>query len=418
MPKRLLFISNGHGEDSIAAEIVRRLPRASRSMPIPLSATDAPTTASARSSARAPPPQRRLTACAARCCATRSPASASARASASCAAWPRPMMPSSSSAICIGIVMCWFERHPRPASISTSTSPATTTAISGVERWLIGRTCDLVFNRDARLAAQLTAAGVDARFAGNVMMDTLVTGAFDAAARRRHPRAIAILPGSRDTMRENFALQLEALRPVPSICRNRSVHRARSPRRRRRTCRGRPASPWRRRHCSATATSPSTSAPVRWAPCSSASRHRAGAGRHRHLQALGLGSPVVTFLTAGTTTAPRCPTNAALFGDSRLVVDRDPAALAAAMARLLPTTPIARAAAPSAASASARPAPSTRHHCGTVALELAVGHGEGLGQHPVEALAEIGRIGLVAHSRRRSCRTGPRRQRRWSRTGS
>ena len=27
-PKRLLFISNGHGEDSIAAEIVRRLPAA------------------------------------------------------------------------------------------------------------------------------------------------------------------------------------------------------------------------------------------------------------------------------------------------------------------------------------------------------------------------------------------------------
>ena len=76
---------------------------------------------------------------------------------------------------------------------------------------------DLVLNRDDILAEQLRRAGVNARFAGSAMMDTLVTGPYGAAGKRRHPVAIAILPGSRADKAENFKLQLAALRLLPGI---------------------------------------------------------------------------------------------------------------------------------------------------------------------------------------------------------
>ena len=59
-----------------------------------------------------------------------------------------------------------------------------------------------------------------------------------------------------------------------------------------------------------------------------------GQGGTANLQALGLGKPVVTFLAEGTT-ASRAARNAALMGDARVLVDRDPAAMAGALTRLL-----------------------------------------------------------------------------------
>lgn len=86
---------------------------------------------------------------------------------------------------------------------------------SGLERWVIGKTCRTVFNRSEKLARTLAAAGIDARAAGNVMMDTIPSGDYDAASRRTRARAITLLPGSRDATAANFALQAEALAALP-----------------------------------------------------------------------------------------------------------------------------------------------------------------------------------------------------------
>jgi uncharacterized protein (TIGR03492 family) len=86
---------------------------------------------------------------------------------------------------------------------------------SPAERFAIKRTCRTVFCRSQNLAQTLTAAGIDARTAGNVMMDTVPEGDYNAKARRTRPLAVTLLPGSRALTAESFALQVEALRRLP-----------------------------------------------------------------------------------------------------------------------------------------------------------------------------------------------------------
>lgn len=84
------------------------------------------------------------------------------------------------------------------------------------ERWIIKRTCRTVFSRHPALANSLRADGVDARAVGNVMMDTIPRSGFDAKALRTRPLAVTLLPGSRDQTTLNFALQVEALVRLPA----------------------------------------------------------------------------------------------------------------------------------------------------------------------------------------------------------
>ena len=79
----------------------------------------------------------------------------------------------------------------------------------------IKRACKTVFCRADNLARTLEHMGVDARCAGNVMMDTIPHGDYDAAARRTRPLAVTLLPGSRALTAESFALQVDALRTLP-----------------------------------------------------------------------------------------------------------------------------------------------------------------------------------------------------------
>ena len=83
---------------------------------------------------------------------------------------------------------------------------------SGLERWAIQKSCKTVFCRSDNLAGSLTAIGVDARCAGNVMMDTIPHGDYDPQLRRTRPQAVTLLPGSRALTGESFALQVAALR--------------------------------------------------------------------------------------------------------------------------------------------------------------------------------------------------------------
>lgn len=84
-----------------------------------------------------------------------------------------------------------------------------------IERWVIGRTCRTVFNRHQSLADSLRADDVDARAVGNVMMDTIPRSGFDAKSLRSRPLAVTLLPGSREQTADNFALQVEAIRRLP-----------------------------------------------------------------------------------------------------------------------------------------------------------------------------------------------------------
>jgi uncharacterized protein (TIGR03492 family) len=86
---------------------------------------------------------------------------------------------------------------------------------SALEGWLIQRTARTVYCRSDALAAPLRQIGVDARFAGNVMMDAIPRGDYDAASRRTRMRAVTLLPGSRQLVGESFALQVAALRKLP-----------------------------------------------------------------------------------------------------------------------------------------------------------------------------------------------------------
>ncbi|KKB08769.1 hypothetical protein [Devosia chinhatensis] len=86
---------------------------------------------------------------------------------------------------------------------------------SRLERLVIARACDLVFCRAESLAAPLRADGVDARSAGNLMMDTVPYGHYDTQARRARPLAVTLLPGSRALTAESFALQVAGLRLLP-----------------------------------------------------------------------------------------------------------------------------------------------------------------------------------------------------------
>ena len=83
---------------------------------------------------------------------------------------------------------------------------------SGLEA-AIARGAKVVFARDAATAAALAARGVDARFAGNVMMDDVApTGAplpLDASALR-----VAVLPGSRDDAPSNAAVAVRRLAAI------------------------------------------------------------------------------------------------------------------------------------------------------------------------------------------------------------
>ncbi|MGV8832397.1 MAG: hypothetical protein ACOH2N_10510 [Devosia sp.] len=87
---------------------------------------------------------------------------------------------------------------------------------SAAERFVIKRACKTVFCRADGLAQMLSHLGVDARSAGNVMMDTVPRGDYNAQARRSKPLAVTLLPGSRALTAESFELQIDALRSLPA----------------------------------------------------------------------------------------------------------------------------------------------------------------------------------------------------------
>ena len=338
-PLRVLVVSNGHGEDSIGADLVRRLPATI--------ACDAyPTLGAGRAYegvCDVVGPRRFLPSEGLR---RRGTLLKDAQAGFGIGAALRFMRTDARQyeAIVVvgdmlGVIMCWLSGQRVRVYLDVYKS-GYANRYSALERFVIRRTCDLVLTRDERLAGQLRSAGIPARFAGNAMMDTLVTGQFDARRRRRHAKAIAILPGSRASHAKNFALQVAALRQVPGVAEVdlfavlapgadvaelasasglNLVNDGEGP--------------------DSLGTLAGDGLTVHLATGSLGAVIEAcdivlGQAGTANLQAIGMGRPVVSFLAEGARPA-RVRRVAALLGESRITVSPDATMLGAAVARLL-----------------------------------------------------------------------------------
>jgi len=214
--QRFLFISNGHGEDWIAAAIVARL--------MPDICVEAyPVVGSGTAYAGICPivgPRGRVDSGGART------AKGSLRrdvAKGGLAMLPpalkflRSVRDSYDKVVVVGDVtvpaLAWLSGYKNLFHIDCYKTGAAR-LYSSAERFILKRTCATAFCRADNLAAMLREDGIDAKAAGNLMMDTIPLGDYDAQSRRRHPLAITLLPGSRGETVDNFARQIKALRKL------------------------------------------------------------------------------------------------------------------------------------------------------------------------------------------------------------
>ena len=213
---------------------------------------------------------------------------------------------------------------------------------SGPEQWAIRQACDLVFCRSPNLSRALQHIGVDARSAGNVMMDTIPTGDYDAAGRRTRPTAVTLLPGSRALTAESFALQVTALRLLPAemvpdvflaVAGSLNVDDLARAASLRRTpmLSAEPADLGQLSDGTLTIHMARGGAMGNLLAASDLALSQAGTAT---VQALGLGRPVITFINARDRRS-RFTDEQMLFGEARRVVASDPEAIAAALRELL-----------------------------------------------------------------------------------
>ena len=84
-----------------------------------------------------------------------------------------------------------------------------------LERWAIKKACNKVYCRDDILAASLRQFGVDAVSKGNIMLDLVPFGQYKIEPRRKNKLLLALLPGSRKTTAKNLKFQIEAIKKLP-----------------------------------------------------------------------------------------------------------------------------------------------------------------------------------------------------------
>lgn len=217
-PKRVLFISNGHGEDSIAAAMARQMPAgiAIEAYPMigagnafagvcpvvgPRATLASEGWRNVKGSLRRDIATGGL--------ATVPPALKFLREIRN--RYDRIVVVGDM----VGVLACYGTGHRDILYIDVYKTGAAR-LYSGIERWTIKRACQTVFCRADSLAQVLVQQGIDARSAGNVMMDTIPQGDYDAASRRTKQRAVTLLPGSRALTAESFALQVDGLRSLPT----------------------------------------------------------------------------------------------------------------------------------------------------------------------------------------------------------
>ncbi|MEO5804949.1 hypothetical protein [Devosia sp.] len=213
---------------------------------------------------------------------------------------------------------------------------------SMLEAMAIKRTCRTVFCRAKTLSDTLAGKGVDARCAGNVMMDTIPTGDYGAAARRTKARAITLLPGSRALTAESFSIQVDALRLLPPVDRpdvflavagsvNVEELAKQSGLRRTLMLSSEADDLGELSDGSLTIHMARGGAMGNLLATSDVVLSQAGTAT---VQALGQGKPAITFINTRDRRS-RFADEQALFGDARVVVEGDPALVSAALRKLL-----------------------------------------------------------------------------------
>ncbi|MCF6343956.1 MAG: hypothetical protein L3J15_04665 [Devosiaceae bacterium] len=84
-----------------------------------------------------------------------------------------------------------------------------------IERWAIKKACKKTYCRDDILAASLRKYKINAISKGNIMIDIIPFGDYDVSLHRSKKTAITLLPGSRKTTARNLKLQVEAIKKLP-----------------------------------------------------------------------------------------------------------------------------------------------------------------------------------------------------------
>jgi uncharacterized protein (TIGR03492 family) len=212
--RRFLFISNGHGEDSIAAAIVAAMPKGSEVEAYPMIGTGnayagicpivGPRATLASEGWRNVKGSLR-----------RDIATGGLATIPPALAFLRRIRGKYDRVVVVGDmvgVLASYATGHRDLYYLDVYKTGAARLYSAAERWAIKQACKTVFCRADSLAKSLTDIGVDARSAGNVMMDTIPHDDYDAMARRSRPLAVTLLPGSRALTTESFELQVEALR--------------------------------------------------------------------------------------------------------------------------------------------------------------------------------------------------------------
>lgn len=213
---------------------------------------------------------------------------------------------------------------------------------SAPERWVIRQSCALVFCRAESLAEVLRRDGVDARAAGNLMMDTVPAGRYDAMARRARPLALTLLPGSRALTTESFTLQVHALKRLPAELMpdvflavagtvNVDALAKETGLRRSSMLSSEPDDLGELTDGTLTIHMARGSAMGNLISASDVVLSQAGTAS---VQSLGLGRPVITFVNPRDRRS-RFTDEQKLFGEARVVVEADADAVAAALGRLL-----------------------------------------------------------------------------------
>jgi uncharacterized protein (TIGR03492 family) len=215
-PQKLLVISNGHGEDSIGAAIVRRLPSS-------LSAEAYPTLGDGHAYDGVCPivgPRAQLPSEGWR--NIRNSIARDITGGGIATVWPGLRFIRSTRGRydrvvvigdMIGVYGAWITGHRNILYVDVYKTGYGKSYL-GIDRWILRHSAGTVFCRAPSLAETLRSSGIDARAAGNVMMDTIPR--LGLPLERTRPLAMTLLPGSRAHAIRNFTLQVEALRRLDS----------------------------------------------------------------------------------------------------------------------------------------------------------------------------------------------------------
>ncbi len=342
-PRRILFIANGHGEDSIAAAIIARLPGdvAAEAYPV-VGGGSAYDGLCAVVGPRAHIPSEGWR-------HTSGSVARDIRGGMLSSVWPalkflRSVRGQYDRVVAVGDLvtplMCRLSGLPIDIYLDVFKS-GYAHHYSAAERWVIKSVARKVFCRDDMLAAALRGAGVDAVSAGNIMLDTVPRGTYAPGRKRKAACAVTLLPGSRVWTAESLQVQVAALKRLPAALMpdvfvavaggvdvaelaeatglKHEKSRAKNP-----EDLGRLTGDGLTLHLARGAVGNLIAA-------SDLVLSQAGTATQ---QALGLGRPVITFDRADNR-RKRMADEQALMGEARILTAQDPAAVAEAMERLL-----------------------------------------------------------------------------------